>query len=261
MSSDHDPAPAPSDGPAIQVGDLDFRYPDGTTALRGVSLMMHHGESVALLGGNGAGKTTLALHLNGLLPPPLGVVSVMGLDVGRRSNLAEVRRRLQVVFANPDDQLFMPTVHEDVAFGPRNLVCDGDEVEERVRRALSVVGADHLVDRPPHRLSTGEKRRVALATSLAMEPDVLVLDEPTAGLDPRGRRRVVELLRSLTQTRLIITHDLAMAVASCPRSVVMEAGRVVADLATEDLMSDRDLLSRYNLDPLLPAGPMPPGHE
>ncbi len=238
-----------SDEPAIEIRDLDFRYPDGTTALLGVSMTVHHGESVALLGGNGAGKTTLALHLNGLLTPLPDRLRVVGLDVADGSNLAELRRRLQVVFANPDDQLFMPTVREDVAFGPRNLGLGRNDVADRVKGVLAAVGAAHLIDRPPHRLSTGEKRRVALATSLAMDPDLLVLDEPSAGLDPGGRRQLVELLRPLAQTRLIITHDLALAAALCPRSVVMEDGRIVADMATETLLSDGELLEHHDLAP------------
>lgn len=266
MSRSRRPDPARSRRPAIEIRDLDFRYPDGTTALRGVSLAVHRGESVALLGGNGAGKTTLALHLNGLLTPPPGRVTVEGLDVADTSYQAEVRRRLQLVFANPDDQLFMPTVGEDVAFGPRNLGLDDHDVADRVSRVLDGVDAGHLVDRPPHRLSTGEKRRVALATSLAMDPDVLVLDEPSAGLDPRGRRQLVELLRSVTQTRLIITHDLALAGALCPRSVVMEQGRIVDDMATDDLTSDGDLLAHHDLaldggKPSPPAGEAPGQRE
>ncbi len=247
------------DGPAIEVRDLDFRYPDGTAALLGVSMTVHHGESVALLGGNGAGKTTLALHLNGLLTPLPGRLRVVGLDVADNSNLTELRRRLQIVFANPDDQLFMPTVREDVAFGPRNLGLDHHDVTDRVTEVLAAVGAAHLIDRPPHRLSTGEKRRVALATSLAMDPDLLVLDEPSAGLDPRGRRQLVELLRPLAQTRLIITHDLTLAAALCPRSVVMADGRIVADMATETLLSDGDLLQHHDLAPGLGESSTPSG--
>ncbi len=200
---------------------------------------------------NGAGKTTLALHLNGILRPRAGTVWVGDLAVAE-PDLAEVRRRVGMVFQDADDQLFMPTVADDVAFGPANLGLGRDERARRVEAALAASGATGLRDRTPHHLSTGEKRRVALATVLAMEPELLVLDEPAAGLDPAGTRELVDLLRSLPTTQLLITHDLPLALELCPRSVVIDRGRVVADGPTADLLADADLLARHRL--ALPFG-------
>ena len=237
--------------PAIAVEGLRFTYPNGTEALSGLDLRVGAGERVALLGPNGAGKTTLALHLNGIHLAQAGSVQAGELPV-TEPNLREVRRRVQLVFQDADDQLFMPTVREDVAFGPANLGLTGDELEARVHEALASVHAVELADRAPHHLSGGERRRAALATVLAMRPDVLVLDEPTSGLDPAGRRELVDLLASLPQTQLVITHDLPFALELCERAVIVDGGRVVADGRTIDLLGDDHLLRAHRLE--LPFG-------
>jgi cobalt/nickel transport system ATP-binding protein len=241
--------------PAAAVRDLDFSYPDGHVALSGVSLTVGRGERVALLGPNGAGKTTLLLHLNGVLRGK-GSVQVGDL-VAAPPNLREIRRRVGIVFQDPDDQLFMPTVAQDVAFGPANLGHAGPDLEERVERALLAVGMSDYATRPPHHLSFGQKRRVALATVLAMEPDILVLDEPTSNLDPAGRRELADILLSLDTTLLMSTHDLPYALQLCPRSIVLNEGRVVAEGETRDVLADEDLMARnrlelpYGFDPLV----------
>lgn len=237
--------------PVLEVDGLAFSYPDGHAALLGADLLMREGEKVALLGPNGAGKTTLAHHLNGILEAHAGAIAVDGLRV-EDATLPEVRRRVGLVFQDPDDQLFMPTVAEDVAFGPANLGVRGTALETRVEEALGSVGAGDLASRAPHHLSGGEKRRVALATVLAMEPVLLVLDEPTSGLDPAGRRELIDLLSELAVAQLVITHDLPFALELCPRSVIMDGGRVVADGATGDLLADRTLLESHRLE--LPFG-------
>ena len=219
--------------------------------LDALDLTVVAGERVAVLGPNGSGKTTLALHLNGLLELQQGEIEIGDVPVGPE-HLREVRRRVGLVFQDADDQLFMHSVHDDVAFGPANLGIDGDERERRVADALESVGAAELGPRTPHHLSGGEKRRAALATVLAMAPDVLVLDEPTSGLDPVGRRELSELLVGLSQTQLIVTHDLPFALATCTRSVVLDGGRVVADGSTRSLLADADLLAAHRLE--LPFG-------
>ncbi|WP_148570752.1 energy-coupling factor ABC transporter ATP-binding protein [Nocardioides caldifontis] len=248
--------------PVLDVRGLAHVYPDGHQALYGVDLHVHRGERVALLGPNGAGKTTLVLHLNGILTASAGSVAVSGLPV-TKANLQEVRRRVGVVFQDPDDQLFMPTVRDDVAFGPRNLGVKGEALDRRVHEALEKVGMAEHVDRPPHHLSFGQRRRVAVATVLAMEPEVLVLDEPSSNLDPASRRELAEILRSLDVTVLMVTHDLPYALELCPRSVVLSDGVVVADGATRDVLSDDALMRSHRLE--LPYGfdprtvPAPPG--
>ncbi|MDP8958195.1 MAG: energy-coupling factor ABC transporter ATP-binding protein [Actinomycetota bacterium] len=236
---------------AIEVRGLRFAYPDGQEALRGVDLRVEQGQRVALLGPNGAGKTTLALHLNGIYSPAAGSIRVGELAV-EDANLTEIRRRVGLVFQDPDDQLFMPTVRQDVAFGPVNLGLRGEELENRVTEALAAVGAGDVSDRAPHHLSGGERRRASLATVLAMRPHVLVCDEPTSGLDPAGRRELVEVLRSLPITQLLITHDLPFALELCDRAVIMSQGRVVADGATAEVLADEELLQAHRLE--LPYG-------
>jgi cobalt transport protein ATP-binding subunit len=237
--------------PAITVADLRFSYPDGHVALTGVDLLVQPGERVAVLGPNGAGKTTLALHLNGIHELQHGRIDIGQLAM-TSANLPEIRRRVGMVFQDTDDQLFMPTVREDVAFGPANLGLRGPDLELRVKQALEMVGALDLLHRAPHHLSGGERRRVALATVLSMEPDVLVLDEPTSGLDPAGRRELAEVLGTLPMTQLLITHDLPFALELCDRSVVVGSGRVVADGATVDILSDTQTLAAHRLE--LPLG-------
>jgi cobalt/nickel transport system ATP-binding protein len=245
------PADQAGPAPAVEVTDLVHRYPDGHTALAGVDLRVDPGEVVAVLGPNGAGKTTLVLHLNGVLSPSSGSVSIGGVPVVDE-HLRDVRRRVGIVFQDPDDQLFMPVVRDDVAFGPANLGFRGDELDHRVDRALAAVGMTDVADRAPHRLSYGQRRRVAIATVLAMDPEVLVLDEPTSNLDPTGRRELSEVLRSLALTTVVVTHDLPYALELCPRSVVLDAGRVVADGPTRSVMAHIDLLGAHRLE--LPPG-------
>ncbi|MGY2081920.1 energy-coupling factor ABC transporter ATP-binding protein [Modestobacter sp. SYSU DS0657] len=237
--------------PSLVVDDLAFAYPDGHQALFGVDLRIAPGERVALLGPNGAGKTTLVLHLNGILRGGRGRVEVGGLPVTDRS-LQEVRRRVGIVFQDPDDQLFMPTVGEDVAFGPRNLGLPEPEVARRVADALAAVRMADAADRPPHHLSFGQRRRVAVATVLSMQPEVLVLDEPSSNLDPAGRRELAEVLQSLPVTMLMVTHDLPYALQLCPRSVVLDGGVIVADGPTRELLADSALLAAHRLE--LPFG-------
>jgi len=237
--------------PSLEVDSLAFAYPDGHQALFGVSLSVARGERVALLGPNGAGKTTLVLHLNGILTGGVGSVRVAGLPV-RKDTLLEIRRRVGIVFQDPDDQLFMPTVRDDVAFGPANLGLSGSELDDRVHLALSQVGMEKYADRPPHHLSFGQRRRVAVATVLAMGPEILVLDEPSSNLDPAARRELAEVLLSLDVTILMVTHDLPYALELCPRSVVLSEGVIAADAPTRDLLLDADLLAQHRLE--LPFG-------
>jgi cobalt/nickel transport system ATP-binding protein len=236
---------------SLRVFDLAFAYPDGYQALYGINLTIQRGERVALLGPNGAGKTTLVLHLNGILTAGRGSVTVAGLDVAPE-NLREIRRRVGIVFQNPDDQLFMPTVREDVAFGPANLGIRGDELEERVRDALDQVGMLDVIDRPPHHLSFGQRRRVSVATVLAMKPEILVLDEPSSNLDPAGRRELADILLDLGLTTLMVTHDLPYAAALCPRAAILSGGVIVADGPTQSLLCDDQLLRKHRLE--LPFG-------
>jgi cobalt/nickel transport system ATP-binding protein len=235
----------------VRVSSLEFSYPDGRAALRGVDLVVGSGERVAVLGPNGAGKTTLALHLNGIYMPSSGTVSIGDAPVVE-GNLTEVRRRVGLVFQDSNDQLFMPKVRDDVAFGPANLGVSGAELEQRVRLALAAVGGEALADRPAHHLSGGERRRAALATVLAMDPDVLVFDEPSSDLDGAGRRELVAALLSLDLTQIVITHDLPLALELCPRAVIMREGRIVADGETRGLLGDADLLAENSLE--LPYG-------
>ncbi|MDN5895578.1 MAG: energy-coupling factor ABC transporter ATP-binding protein [Nocardioides sp.] len=237
--------------PVLDVQGLAFAYPDGHQALFGVDLHVHRGERVALLGPNGAGKTTLVLHLNGILTGGAGSVTVSGLPVVKK-NVAEIRRRVGIVFQDPDDQLFMPTVRQDVAFGPANLGLKGDDLDARVVGALEQVGMAEFIDRPPHHLSFGQRRRVAVATVLAMEPEILVLDEPSSNLDPASRRELADILRSLDVTVLMVTHDLPYALELCPRAVVLTEGTMVADGATYDVLTDDALMRANRLE--LPFG-------
>jgi cobalt/nickel transport system ATP-binding protein len=233
--------------PVVATSGLRFSYPDGRAALDGVNLHVHPGEQVALLGPNGAGKTTLVLQLNGILLPQQGTVHVAGIPV-TKENFAEVRRRVGIVFQDPDDQVFMPTVYEDVAFGPANLGLRGAELETRVQAALAAVGMEALRDRAPHHLSFGERRLVAIATVLAMEPEILVLDEPSANLDPAGRRELAEMLDGLGLTMLMVTHDLPYALRLCNRAVVMNRGRITADGPIEEILSDAALMAANRLE-------------
>jgi cobalt transport protein ATP-binding subunit len=231
---------------AVKVAALRFAYPDGVEALRGVDLTVRWGDKVALLGPNGAGKSTLLLHLNGILFGK-GQVSVAGVAVGPDS-LPQVRARVGLVFENPDDQLFSPTVLEDVAYGPLYMGLPREEVLGRARRALALVGMAGFEERSPHHLSLGQKKRAAIATVLSMDPAILALDEPTAGLDPRSRRKFIDLLRDMPQTMIVSTHDIPLARELLPRTVVMDDGVVVADGDTQAILSDGALLAAHGLD-------------
>ncbi len=231
----------------VEIQNLVFTYPDGTKALKGISFKILQGECVAVIGGNGAGKSTLLQHLNGYLMPTSGEVRIGEVTLTRETAKI-IRRTVGMVFQDPDDQLFMPTVFEDVAFGPLNLGLVPQEAAQRAADALERVGMTHLRDRPPYKLSAGEKRAVAIATALAGLPDVLVMDEPSSNLDPRGRRRLIELLKSLEQTRIIATHDLEMVVEICPRVIVLDHGQVVAEGLTAEILGDEALMLRHGLE-------------
>ena len=234
---------------ALEISNLSFSYPDGRQALGGVTFSLRAGEKVAILGPNGAGKSTLLLHLNGLLHGN-GDVSVMGHRVVEddKKTLGLIRSLVGLVFQDPDDQLFSPTVYDDVAFGPIYMGLPQDEIDDRVLHALSLVGLDGYADRMPFHLSGGEKKRAAIATVLSMNPQVLVLDEPSAGLDPRARRGLITLLDRLDQTILVTTHDLHMVKEILPRSIIMDGGAVVADGPTEEILSDQALLESHGLE-------------
>jgi cobalt/nickel transport system ATP-binding protein len=235
---------------AVDARGLRFRYPNGVAGLDGVDLHVTHGERVAVLGPNGAGKTTLMLHLNALLTGE-GDLEVAGIRVGE-GDVRDLRAAVGLVFQDPDDQLFMPTVGEDVAFGPLNLGLAREQVDERVEAALAAVRMGHVTDRAPHQLSLGQRRRVAMATVLAMRPRVLVLDEPSANLDPRARRELLEILDRFDRTMLVVTHDLPFAAQLCERAVLLSAGRVVADGPCTEILRDDRLLAAHDLE--LPAG-------
>ena len=232
----------------IQVEALCFTYPDGTQALDQVSLQVAASEQVALVGPNGSGKSTLLLHLNGLLRTSTGEIRVAGLPV-TDDNLGQMRASVGLVFQNPDDQLFSPLVYEDVAFGPLHMGLPESEVRARVEQALAAVGMVGFEKRISHHLSVGEKKRVALATVLSMKPKILILDEPSAGLDPRGRRNLIDLLQTLDQqTMLISTHDMRLAYELCSRTIVLDQGRVVADGVTTDILNDAQLMEQHGLE-------------
>ena len=244
------PPPPPSTTPAIEVRNLHYRFPDGTAALRGVDFTIFQGECVGLVGPNGAGKSTLLLHLNGLLPEQFnkdGAVVIEGRVLGSEI-LHEIRRKVGLVFQDPNDQLFCPTVFEDVAFGPRQMGLGEADIRRGVEQALADVGLSGFEKRQPHHLSAGEKRRVCIAGVLACRPSILILDEPTADLDPRGRRELKRLLRQIPMTKIIATHDLDMVVELCPRTLVLAEGRVAAHGATADLLGDETLMLQYGLE-------------
>jgi cobalt/nickel transport system ATP-binding protein len=231
----------------VEFKDLCFRYPDGTEALRGINFRITHGESVGVVGANGAGKSTLLLHMNGCLLPTSGMVTIGDLSLSVKTR-REIRKKVGVVFQNPDDQLFMPTVFDDVAFGPLNLGMDEATVRERVHQALGMVNSLELRDKPPHHLSAGQKSAVAIAAVMAMGPDILAMDEPAANLDPRARRLVIALLRSFRHSKIIASHDLDLILDVCERCIVIGDGRVVADGPATEILTDRKLLEANNLE-------------
>ena len=231
----------------VEVRDLRHVYPDGTAALKGVSFRITHGESVAIIGANGAGKSTLLHHLNGFLEPTDGEIRIGDTPLTKRT-LPLIRRTVGMVFQNPDDQLFMPTVFDDVAFGPLNLGLRGEHVDQRVMESLEQVGAAHLRTKPPYHLSGGEKKRVAIATVLAMSPDILVMDEPTSGLDPFSRRQLMALLREFRHTKIFTSHDLDMVLELCQRTMIIHEGMIMADGPTEEIFQQDDLLAACRLE-------------
>jgi cobalt/nickel transport system ATP-binding protein len=233
-------------GDLLEVRELHYSYPDGTPALKGVSFRLAAGAALALVGGNGAGKSTLLMHLNGALTPSRGEVLIEGQTIARSG--AAARGVVGTVFQDPDDQLFMPTVFEDVAFGPLNAGLAVEEVEACAAAALERVGAAHLRERPPFRLSAGEKRAAAIATALALSPRLLVMDEPSSHLDPRGRRRLIEFLKSYEHARIIATHDLELAFEVCPEALILDDGRVVAGGPTCELLNDEALMLAHGLE-------------
>jgi len=235
---------------AIEVTNLKYRYHDGTEALRGISFRVRPGECIALLGPNGSGKSTLLLHLNALLPEKInggGAVKIFG-EAPAPKNLEAIRRQVGLVFQDPDDQLFCPTVAEDVAFGPQQLGLSEPEIARRVKKSLAQAGLAGFEHRATHHLSHGEKRRACLAGVLACEPAVLVLDEPTSDLDPRGRREFKALLREIPATKLIATHDLELAVELCARTIILDRGQIVAEGDTVELLSDEPLMLAHGLE-------------
>ena len=226
---------------------LRFSYPDGYAAIKNISFTVHHGESVGIIGANGAGKSTLLLLLMGVMFPDDGEVLVGDVRVTKKT-LPLVRQRLGMVFQDPDDQLFMTTVYDDVAFGPRNYKLDEKEVENRVAMALALVGITHLKGRAPYRLSGGEKRAASIASVLSMQPDVLIMDEPTAGLDPQARRRVIDYLKSFAHTKIIASHDLDMVFETCKRIVIIKEGEMIADGTAAEILTDAVLLKNSGLE-------------
>jgi cobalt/nickel transport system ATP-binding protein len=231
----------------IEFKDVFFRYPDGTEALNGVSFRIIHGECVGIVGANGAGKSTLLMHMNGYMLPSAGAINIGDLQLTKKTRM-EIRKKVGVVFQNPDDQLFMPTVYDDVAFGPLNLEMSAERTAERVTEALQTVGCLHLRDKPPHHLSGGQKRAVAIAAVIAMAPDILVMDEPSSNLDPKSRRYLMRLLGGFNHTKIIATHDLDFILEVCKRCLVIRDGRIVADGPVSEILTDKVLLEENNLE-------------
>lgn len=240
--------------PSLEIKELAFAYPDGNQALFGVNLSIQKGERVALLGPNGAGKTTLVMHINGIHPTAHGSIHVAGqlVDSKNKDSIKEIRSKVGIVFQDPDDQLFMPTVGQDVAFGPYNMGMRDDELNKVVEESLDLVGMLEYKDRPPHHLSFGQRRRVAVATVLAMKPEILVLDEPSSNLDPASRRELADILRSLDITMIMVTHDLPYANELCERALILSGGVICADGKTSEILKDTALLKKHRLE--LPVG-------
>ncbi len=231
----------------VEFKNVLFQYPDGTAALKGVSFRITHGESVGIVGANGAGKSTILMHMNGFLLPTSGIVRIGDLEINKKTR-REIRKKVGVVFQNPDEQLFMPTVFDDVAFGPLNLGLTQEAVQERVTGALNTVNCLSLKDKPPHHLSIGQKSSVAIASVIAMQPDILVMDEPAANLDPKSRRALINMLNTFTHSKIIASHDLDLILDVCHRTIVIRAGGVVADGPSEEILSDQTLLEENNLE-------------
>lgn len=231
----------------VEFKNVCFTYPDGTEALKGATFKILHGESVGIVGANGSGKSTLILHMNGYLLPTAGIVIIGDLLLDKTTR-SEIRKKVGVVFQNPDDQLFMPTVFDDVVFGPLNLGLTTDRVIERGNEALMTVGCYELRDRPPHRLSLGQKRSVSIASVIAMQPDILAMDEPAANLDPKSRRQLINLLKEFKHTKIIASHDLDLILDVCERCIVIGNGVVRADGHSEEILLNEKLLEENNLE-------------
>lgn len=231
----------------VELKDVHFHYPDGTEALKGISFKVFHGESVGITGANGAGKTTLLLNMNGHLLPTSGETSIGEVPLTKKTK-QEIRKKVGYIFQRPDDQLFMPSVYEDVAFGPINLGLSQEKVDERVKSALQMVGCLHLIKRPPHRLSEGQKRAVAIAAVMAMNPDILVMDEPASNLDPKSRRQLINLLNGFHHTKIIASHDLDLILDVCERCIMIKDGKIVIDGPTEEVLTNVVLLDENNLE-------------
>ncbi len=231
----------------VELKDVYFSYPDGTLTLKGISFRIIHGESVGIVGENGAGKSTLLMHMNGYLMPSSGAITIGDLQLIKRTR-PEIRKKVGVVFQNPDDQLFMPTVFDDIAFGPLNLGLSADKVQERVYYALQTVGCLELKDKPPHHLSSGQKRAISIASVIAMQPDILIMDEPASDLDPKSRRYLIHMLKDFKHTKIIASHDLDLILDVCERCMVIKEGSIVADGPTEKILSDRTLLEANSLE-------------
>jgi len=231
----------------VEFKNVSFRYPDGTEALRDISFRITHGESVGIIGANGAGKSTLLLHMNGYLLPTSGTINIGDVYLTRQTR-QEIRKKVGIVFQNPDDQLFMPTVYEDVAFGPFNLGMDESEVQKRVEAALILVNSLSLRDKPPHHLSCGQKSAVAIASVMAVQPDILAMDEPAANLDPRSRRLLINMLKTFEHSKIIASHDLDMVLDVCSRCIVIKNGSVAADGPTMEILTRKDLLEENHLE-------------
>lgn len=224
-----------------------YSYPDGTKALKGLSFLITHGESVGIVGANGSGKTTLLMHLNGYILPTSGLINIGDLILNKNTR-NEIRKKVGLVFQNPDDQLFMPTVYEDVAFGPFNLGMDEKTVDEKVKKALNMVNCWDLKDKPPHHLSGGQKRSIAIATVIAMDPDILAMDEPSSNLDPKSRRYLINLLKDFKHTIIIASHDLDLILEVCKRCIILKEGEIIADGETNKILKDKELLESNNLE-------------
>jgi cobalt/nickel transport system ATP-binding protein len=231
----------------IELQDVHYSYPDGTRALNGISFRIVHGESVGIVGANGAGKSTLLLQINGTLLPTQGSVSI-GETILSKKTVKEIRKKIGFVFQDPDDQIFMPTVFEDVAFGPLHLGWTLENVEQSAIKALKQVNCLHLKDRPPHRLSLGQRRSISIASVISMDPDILIMDEPSSNLDPRSRRQLIQLLKKFDHSKMLASHDLDMVMQLCDRTIILNEGTVVADGKTLELFSNETLLEENGLE-------------
>ncbi len=232
---------------SVAINNLSYSYPDGTNALRKISLKIQNGENVALVGPNGAGKSTLLSHLNGIIPNRNGHIKIMGEPLSKQ-NLREIRKLVGLVFQDPEDQLFMSTVFDDVAFGPINMGFSENQIRKRVKLALKRVGLVGYEERCPHHLSVGEKKKVSIATVLSMRPEIILLDEPTSNLDPSARRKMIKMLMSLGTTKIIASHDIEMLLEVCDRTILLDNGRIIADGKTEKILTNSKLLDKHGLE-------------